>query len=37
MFVNDQQNEKKANKIFYSCLTAVTLVVMWVGLIAHGV
>ena len=37
MFVNDRQNEKKANKIFYACLAAVSLAVMWIGFIAHSV
>ena len=37
MFVNDRQNEKKANKIFYACLAAVSLTVMWIGFIAYSV
>ena len=37
MFVNDQRNEKKADKIFYACLAAVSFTVMWIGFIAYSV
>ena len=37
MFVNDQQSEKKADKIFYTSLIAVSFAVMWIGFIGYGV
>ena len=37
MFVNDQRNEKKADKIFYISLITVSFAVMWIGFIAYSV
>jgi hypothetical protein len=37
MFVNDQKNEKTADKIFYSALTSITIIVALVGVMIYGV
>ena len=37
MFVNDQKNEKTADKIFYSALASITIIVALVGVMIYGV